>query len=655
ERVNDVIAEIERQREPLREQAEKARRYKELLGSLREVESAVLIKEASDLAQRIRELEESMRTRRAQAEEMRREAKEADAASEELSKRADDLDDKLESLRARVQESLSTSERAQSRKALLDQRLASLGEIEQDADRLRREHEARVTRLNDALNQARRDAEREESAVAVLKETIAELEASATALMEHLEVAETELAAAREREVHRFRLAAAREEAARRLQSLSAEEHRLTQALASAEGALRDAIRASEHAQQSEAALNEDLSATARRLRELDQKLDHLETQRRALLAEHASLDARASAVSAAIENNETLPLGARAVLEAAESGKLAGSFVPLGTAIQVPSDLSAAIEAALGASVGDLITPSAVEADAAIRWLKKERAGRATFLPLDLVNPPADTLPSDTLSPWERARLRARPFVPRREGVLGIAADRVHAAQEHRAVVEALLGGVILTETLEVAIDVARQARGYRKIVSLDGEVVFPNGAVTGGAHRTDRAGPIRLSAELEELRASAQQVQAKLQELHHGIRHCSSERQTVEASAQEGARRLAAARNRTAEADKTRALAEERLNVTQQALDNLRATIQELSLQAPQSLDAAQYDLETLETERNRLLEQLSATRADLEQAKRALLQAEERRAVIAERMVAAEAELQQVAAADPPAARL
>ncbi len=648
ERVNDVIAEIERQREPLREQAEKARRYKELLGSLREVESAVLIKEASDLAQRIRDLEENMRSRRAQAEQMRQEAQQADAASEDLSKQADELEVRLESLRARVQDALSASERAQSRKALLEQRLSSLSEIEQDADRMKREHEARVERLNEALNQARRDAEREESAVRVLAEAISQLEASATALLARLESAETELAAAREQEVHRVRLIAAREEAGRRLQSLGAEQQRLAQALRSAEAALHEANHEAEQAQQAEAALEQQASNVTQRLRELHQNLEELEKGRRTLLAEQASLEARERAVATALENNETLPVGARAVLAAAENGQITGSFIAFGRAIQVPAQFSAAIEAALGTSVGDLITPSAAEADAAIRWLKQERAGRATFLPLDLV--------------WPRA---GRPFVPNRPGVLGVAADRVQSAPEHRAVVEALLGGVILTETLEVAIELAKQLRGFRKIVSLDGEVVFPNGAVTGGAHRTDRSGPIRLAADLEDLRARAAGVQRDLEESQQAIAHRNRERESLDASAEESASRLTAARNRRVEADKARALAEERLTTAQDALSRLLATRDELRRQAEEPLDpipasgegrgGVTHDVAALEAERNSLLENLSAARADLEQAKRASQQAEERRTVAAERLAAAEAELEEAKLSDSPAARL
>lgn len=638
ERVNDVIAEIERQREPLREQAEKARRYKELLGSLREVESAVLIKEASDLGQRIRELEENMRARRAQAEEMRREAKNSDASAEALSKQAEELDMKLESLRAKVQDALSAAERAQSRKALLEQRLASLSEIEKDADQLRREHEARLSRLNEAVNQARRDAEREDAAVALLKQAIAELDASASGLAARLESAEAELAAAREREVHRVRLVAARDEARRRLQALDAEESKLAQAVASAEAALREAALAADRALQARAALEEESSSIATRLKDRQNELEELEKQRRGLLAEQAALDARAQAIAAAIENNETLPAGARAVLESAATGKIKGSFIPLGRAIHVSTDFSVAIDSALGPSVGDLITPSAAEAEAAIQWLKRERAGRATFLPLDLVKPRAE-----------------RPQVPDGAGVVGIAADLVQCAPEHQIAVEALLGGVILTETLEAAIRVARHARGFRKIVSLDGEVVFPNGAVSGGAYRTERAGPVRLAAELDHVRARAEKVAAALQETLLAAADCVRQTDEIEAFLEAVNRRLAAARDDEAEAEKARALAEERMRAAQDALAQLRTSREELQRQAEQPLDGTEGDVAALETERNRLLEHLSAARADLEQAKRALTQAEERRTIAAERLATARAELEQASSADSPAARL
>lgn len=638
ERVNDVIAEIERQREPLREQAEKARRYKELLGSLREVESAVLIKEASDLAQRIRELEENMRARRAQAEEMRREAKDADEAAETLTKQAAELDVKLESLRSETQKAISVSEKAQSRKALLEQRLASLFEIEQDADRLRQEHEAHLVRLNEAVNQARRDCEAEHAAATILQQAIAELEASIRTHLDQLELAESQLAIAREQEVQKVKNTATREEAAQRLQALRAEEQSLMSALAFAEKSLEEAARAARDAQLEEQTLSSEAAVASQRLRELQEAIDELEEQRRTLLAQQAALGARTETITTALENNETLPLGARAVLNAAQEGKLQGAFLPLGRAIQTPPHLSAAIEAALAASVGDLITPTAAHANHAIQWLKQQRAGRATFLPLDLVKPRAE-----------------RPHVPSRPGVLGIAADHIQVAPEHRAVVEALLGGVIITETLDIAIEVARQARGFRKIVSLDGEVVFPNGAVTGGAHHTDRAGPIRLAAELEELRARARELARSEEECERAIAERTGEKEAIERASEEATARLNTARERTISADKDRVLAQERRNAAQEAFARLRTTQEELRRRAEQPIEQSEYDVAALETKRNHLLEQLSAARADLEQAKRALTQTEERYQRASERLTAAEAELEQVIASGSPAERL
>jgi hypothetical protein len=121
-------------------------------------------------------------------------------------------------------------------------------------------------------------------------------------------------------------------------------------------------------------------------------------------------------------------------------------------------------VETALGGQLQDIICPADADAKAAIGWLKSQQAGRATFLPLDLLKP------------------NSRVNVPNGRGIVGWAADLVQYDRRYAPAIEHLLGRVLLVEDLDVAIALVRRDRLPIRVVSLDGEVVSGSGAVTGG-----------------------------------------------------------------------------------------------------------------------------------------------------------------------------
>jgi chromosome segregation protein len=192
-----------------------------------------------------------------------------------------------------------------------------------------------------------------------------------------------------------------------------------------------------------------------------------------------------------------------RALLQAVQRGELQGEYLPVGAAITVPEAYQAAIGAALGGAVNDILTPTEAEARAAVEWLKARRAGRLTFLPLDLMRPSAP----------------ARDAIPRDAGIVGVAADLVEYAPRYAPAIHYLLGRVLVVETLETATHLVRRLRqgrsasAFTRIAALDGALVQLSGAITGGAHTNERSSLITLKAELERARAELQQAEGQLQ----------------------------------------------------------------------------------------------------------------------------------------------
>lgn len=630
ERVTDVLNEIERQREPLRQQAELAKRYKELVAMLREVESSVLIQEADELLQRIAELENGMKLRRAQAEELHKAAEAERAESNRLARELELVEERLEEVRRALQAAISEHERAVSATALLEQRLANLGRIEQDADALKLEYEERLRRLQAAVREAERELEQERSAVAVLEETIAGSATLQQELDQKLQEAERRLAEARRAEVERVRLQAEVSEAKRRLESLLTEKSRIEAALREAEGEEQVARSAVQSVQEEADSLLFLSNELAQRRRAIEEEMDAAEAERRALLAAKAADEERERAIATAIENHETLPAGAAAVLNAAKNGQLSGDFVAVGEIVSSLEEYARAIEAALGSSAGDLIVPSESEAEAAIEWLKSRRAGRATFHPLTRVRP------------------QNRPACDREEGFVGIGADLVTVPEPYRPVMEALLGGVLVFRDLKAALR-ARFVPGVRKIVTLDGEVLYPSGGITGGVYRQDRAGPVRLRAQLQEIRTRLEEANRRLSELDQTLAERMSELQAEEGRALEIERQLEDARRRLMAGEKRHASATERVQALRSRIAEMAQAIEEARGRSSLGPSDAGAPVAELEQERNRLLEQASAAKADLEQARKALEAAEERVRTTESRLQSLRDELQQTIEAE------
>lgn len=150
------------------------------------------------------------------------------------------------------------------------------------------------------------------------------------------------------------------------------------------------------------------------------------------------------------------------------EADLLRGLIGPLGQLIEVDSSYEQAVERALGAAIHYLVVESKAEASRLIDWLKEQRAGRETFIPLDhFQGQAAIDLPTD---------LRGEA------SVLGVLSTYVNCDSRYRGIVDDILGRIVLVEDLPAAL--ALQSAGHRhwRLVTLAGELLHPSGSVTGG-----------------------------------------------------------------------------------------------------------------------------------------------------------------------------
>ena len=165
------------------------------------------------------------------------------------------------------------------------------------------------------------------------------------------------------------------------------------------------------------------------------------------------------------------------------------GVIGAVGELLTFPAELEAAMTTALGGGVQDLITDSRNSAKNAINQLKRSRAGRATFLPLDGLR--QYTIPQSTVTTLKSFN-----------GFKGIASELVESKTDHNitAAINYLLGSVVIVDTIENAMAISQRIGRYR-IVTLDGDIVSPGGSMTGGQKNLRNNSPLQTATEINQL----------------------------------------------------------------------------------------------------------------------------------------------------------
>ena len=185
------------------------------------------------------------------------------------------------------------------------------------------------------------------------------------------------------------------------------------------------------------------------------------------------------------------------------------GIIGPVAELIEVQAGLERAIETALGYSLQSIVTNTEEDAKAAIEFLKRNKLGRATFLPVSSVK-------ARHLSKNEEGALRM-------EGCVGKASSLVECPAKVRGIIQNLLGRVIVVDSLNSGIRMARAYKYAFRIVTVDGDVINTGGSMTGGSSQSKEAGLLQRKREIGLLakaitdnEEAAKQLDKSLQDLY-------------------------------------------------------------------------------------------------------------------------------------------
>lgn len=607
-RVRDIISEIEQQMLPLEAEAESAKRYKTVQSSLREVETGLLMKELAQAVQDLEELEERIASAMKLAEDEANRAVALEEEAKELSAKASQTEARIELLRESQSRAQAAYEQAVAAVQVAEHKLAHLDETEKNLDEESGLAKERLEQAEKELAKAQEEEAAERKSLEALREELSGAGDEAKALSKELDAVEEEVSQARRIQAERQKMQLEHEHRLTRIRQVKVE----LQGIADTVPDLEEAVATAES---ETGAVKEKIEAAQEKVRQAENGLSELrkrEEERsqktRQLLAQIASLDGKRKGIEATIDAHEGLAQGPRAVMAAVEQGMISGEYVPVGEAVTVDPEFATAIDTALGGAANDLIVPDEAHAKRAIQVLKENRLGRATFQPIPLMRPVDKTM-----------ELRS---VLVKNGVIGVASELVECDGRFRPVIDSLLGRVVVVEDIDVALGLAK-TRGWSRLVTLDGEVVFSSGAVSGGAKRQQGSGMVQRKAELAEVIEDLQDLQDKLAQYED--RNSEAARVQALAARQAAKEEIDGYSGEYEESRSWLLNLRHELQTTMSSKEKLERELEKLS--AEEKVDGEEVDMDALEAKRDALMRKLAAKSSNAEQATERLQEAENR----------------------------
>ena len=501
ERLRDILGELEKRVGPLKRDSEKAQQFLELSERRKSLEVTLWV-------DAIRRANDTVR-------DQQRKFEAAQADYERLSRQLDEFDEKSAALREEAQQLVLQVEQANADiRAVTEANAGSESEIAV----LKNESEHSRFRIDEAtgeLERAGQGRQSIETEAAGHKAAIEKLHGEVAALDARVAELRTELRALEEKAAASGQRRDVIDAAIARLQdTATAAKVRAASAQSAKEAAaqrLDEAKRQAVELENSAAAAEEEKRRAERRLKDAEEAVTRndnikaglklkLESRRRQQAEaadalqkadkERSNTSQRIHILEDLERNMDGYQQSVKAVMRAAAGRRLRGIIGPVAGILTVEKGYETAIETALGFALQNIVVEDQGCARAAIGFLKDERAGRATFLPLDTV--------------------QGSRFTGRLTGTAEVAADLVKCDPRYQHIIDNLLGRIIVVEDLSEASTVAKNL-GYRnRIVTLDGQVINAGGSFTGGS--TARSvGVFSRKQELDELRTRLVKLEKK------------------------------------------------------------------------------------------------------------------------------------------------
>lgn len=533
-RVSDILSELEKQVGPLERQSKAAREYLQLKEELKICDANQFLLDTEHIQGQLAEtgkkktlLEGDLEESRKKSETVRQEYDQLETAIRQLegaieqernrlnqvSMEKNTLEGRISVLKEQIHTEEMNEEHLKNRREVISQDLTTKEEQLVSYEKERTHLESQNTEGLERLEEAKKEVQNQEEEI---RELEALIDASKAEIIRCLNE-KAELAARQQRyEAMLEQVNLRRSEVSQKLLRFksdeSVQEERISQENERLSLVKKELEEKQFAAQEAEDAMTE----ADKEVRRLNRRLN--DTQQ-----EYHMAHTRLESLRNLAERYDGYGNSIRRVMEVRD--RIHGIHGVVADLIATRQSYETAIETALGGSIQNIVTDSETTAKQLIEYLKKNKYGRATFLPLTSIG---------------NGQAFPKPEALKEKGVIGLASDLVETKEEYQGLVRYLLGRVVVASDIDAAIALAKKYRYSLRIVTLEGELLSPGGSMTGGAFKNS-SNLLGRRREIEELEQAcslhlkqAEIMQTELNLAEAMVQEKKDETQTLKAAAQ-------------------------------------------------------------------------------------------------------------------------
>ncbi|WP_404452588.1 chromosome segregation protein SMC [Virgibacillus necropolis] len=495
-RVEDIIHEIEQQLGPLKEQAETAKKYNHAMEQLKQQEISLMITEIEQLHSEWQQLLEELEKEKMNDLTIKTDIQKKEAILEEERSKINALDDEIEQVQEALLEITQKLEQFEGKKHVLNERMKHFEENKTKLETDKQATEERIHHLDEELKEEKEKLSSLSKERNTVKEKVVDLEKQLTvdkeSIADQIEELKSEYI-----EFLNSRAANRNEQ-----QSIDQQIKQITVKKETQEDKNSDIVQTREKLEKEKSKITETLHNLQKTYLSNEDEVKRLKDTLSKEKSEYQELQMKLNQGLQYIEKMKSKKEmleemkedfqgffhGVKAVLKAREENKLTNIHGAVIELIDVPKKYVNAIETVLGGQAQHIVVEADHEARAAIKWLKDSNKGRATFLPLNSIQP---RYISESLLKQVKSH----------EGFIGVASHLVKCDSTHQKAVEHLMGHVIIAKSLKDASDIAKLVMRKFRVVTLDGDVVNPGGSMSGGAAKKTNQSLFTRDKDLQEI----------------------------------------------------------------------------------------------------------------------------------------------------------
>lgn len=513
-RINDIIAELEKQLGPLKTQAENAKIFLDLSNRLKELEINIYVygyensnKQKEKIYENIKAIDEELALKQKDFEKALQEYEQNQAKIDEFDETINTLRDELLNLTVALEKQNGEVKLFNEKISILKEQNEKLtGQIEQGKfetqknseliEKLQKDKELAENHIKEVEFESKSLESNYNLTIEKLRLGEADAESFDSELYSTLEMSgdiksnllkyKTELSSLKERQV----------ELQGEGDNLKQEDKALDDKISQAESEIERIEKSIENKTNEKKQILNSINEFNEKFNEINEKID-------AKKVEYHTKLSKFNVLSEMKEYNEGFAVSVKRLLEQAHDGTSIGGKVigVVASLMKVPAKYEVAIEMALGASVQNIVTKNEEDAKDLIAYLKYNKFGRVTFLPITGVK--ERYMPQSILSKLSM------------KGVCGVASELIDFDEKYRKVFSSLLGSTLIVDNIDNAVEFSR-ATGYQvKIVTLDGDIISPQGSMTGGSRKDNSTNLLGRDREIETLKVQLENLKKDMESL--------------------------------------------------------------------------------------------------------------------------------------------